>query len=371
MPLPSHPHPDSDLDPIPPGPAHYAEQALLGALLLDPDQLPQSAQLLPAHFANASHAAVYAALRTLTPPGPEAHAQAPLWLNPVLATAVTAAPALTASYLHTLISSCPRAQHAGAYARMVRAEHARRTLRRHAQRLAQTVTDPTLPHPVAVVLRQADVLARHLDELAAQFTPHPGSLPRTPQPAPPAPDGSQAALDEERLFLATATAHPHTLQNLRWLQPEDFAEPLHGQLYRCLTALAHRGDPVDPVTVLWEAQHRGLLATGLTPAGLLALTSTPVGSPEHWAEQILQRALLTGAHTTATRIHTFTEDPANTPHQLITGARRALGEFTALRQRWHRAQGNPPAAAPPPGHTPTALPVRTRPALQTKPRSLR
>ncbi|MFG2827377.1 hypothetical protein ACGFWI_07925 [Streptomyces sp. NPDC048434] len=96
---------------------------------------------------------------------------------------------------------------------------------------------------------------------------------------------------------------------------------------KCLTALTYRGEPVERVTMLWEAQHRGLLAQSTTSRDLMTLLSTPVGLPKHWGEKIVQRALLYRAHTVADRITAYTNDPANTPHQLIIGSRR-------IRQAW-------------------------------------
>lgn len=89
---------------------------------------------------------------------------------------------LSASYLHALIQFCPQPKHAAAYARMIRADNARRILRGHAERLASTATDPGLPNPVAATLGLADDIGRVLDSLAEQFTPHPGSFPRTALP---------------------------------------------------------------------------------------------------------------------------------------------------------------------------------------------
>src|ERR1044072_2011176 len=122
---------------------------------------------------------------------------------------------------------------------------------------------------------------------------------------------------------------------------------------------------VDPVTVLGEAQHRGLLTDTLTPNDLMALVSTPAGSPEHWGEEILTRALLVRAQTVAARITAYTDDSANTPHQLITGSRRALADLNALRVRWNRAtrpahaprRKLPARPAPPPRAT--SLPLRS------------
>ncbi|MFG3282128.1 DnaB-like helicase N-terminal domain-containing protein [Streptomyces sp. NPDC048111] len=338
MPPPSTSDDNDDLDGLPPPPlVHYAEQSLLGALLLDPHRLDEIGPQEQDHFSHPAHGALFRAMRTAPAPDAEQHRTSPTWLNTVLDAARPHAPGLTASYLHTLIQVCPRPQHAATYARMVRADHARRSLRLHAGCLAQTATDSTLPHRAKATVQQADTLADLLDGLSGHFAAHAGSLPRTSLPPAPARDTSEDALDEERLLLATATASPATVGQMRWLVPEDFTLPVHATLWQCLTALTHRGDPVDPITVLWEAQHRGVLTYRMTSADLLALLSTPAASPEHWAEHVLERALLARAHTAAERITAFTDDPANSPHQLITGSRRALAELTAVRSRWHQA----------------------------------
>ncbi|WP_328381812.1 DnaB-like helicase N-terminal domain-containing protein [Streptomyces sp. NBC_00400] len=75
------------------------------------------------------------------------------------------------------------------------------------------------------------------------------------------------------------------------MQPDDFTHPLHAGLWQCLVALTRRDTPVDPVTALWEAQHRGLLGAGAEPSELLDLLAGPVGSPESWGERVLQRSV--------------------------------------------------------------------------------
>ncbi|MFD9817513.1 DnaB-like helicase N-terminal domain-containing protein [Streptomyces violascens] len=352
------PSKDNNLDDLPPPqPVHYAEQALLGALLLDPHRLADIGPLEPGQFSNHAHGALYAAMRTVPAPDPDTHRTTPAWLNTVLDAARPQAPGLTATYLHNLIQVCPWPKHAPAYARMVRADHARRMLRLHAERLAQTSMDATLPNPATATMAQADTLGQFLETLSSQFAPHPGSLPRTQPPQAPPRNVGEEVLGEERALLATAVAHPAELQDMRWLQSEDFALPLHAALWQCLTSLVHRGEPVDPITVLWEAQHRHLLADGLAPSDLMALVSTPVGSPEYWGEKVLQRALLARAHAVASRITAYTEDPANTPHQLITGSRRALADLTSLRTRW---QHTTTATAPPTAGRTPRTPAVTR-----------
>ncbi|NEC64589.1 DnaB-like helicase N-terminal domain-containing protein [Streptomyces sp. SID9727] len=366
----SDPYEDDMEDVHAPRPVHYAEQSLLGALLLEPHRLHDVGDLDAGHFSNHAHGALWQAMRDLPPPEPDAHRSSPAWLNAVLNAARPHAPGLTASYLHTLIQVCPWPKHAPTYGRMVQADHARRTVLTHAERLVQTATDTTLPNPAAITLAHADTLGQFLDTLAGQFASHPGSLPRTVVRATRAEHHGEEAIDEERLLLATATAHPADLTDMRWLQPDDFTLPLHAALWQCLTALVHNGEPVDAVTVLWEAQHRGLLSGGLDPRDLIDLVSTPVGSAEYWGERVLQRALLARAVEVGTRIAAYAQDPANTPHQLITGSRRALADLTTLRTRWKRSTTPPsppraprgPAvsrAGPPPRTTaPTARALR-------------
>jgi hypothetical protein len=164
---------------------------------------------------------------------------------------------MTAAYLHTCIRACPEPRHTASYARIIHAGYARRTLREHALRLDQAASDPTLPNPTATVAERTSALDEFLDGLAHHVRPHPGPLPRTPLPETPQ-DATEEALEDERLLLASATAHPGTLKQLR-LKADDFLLPLQPGLYRRQTGLAHRGDQIDPVTVLREAQHRRLL----------------------------------------------------------------------------------------------------------------
>ncbi len=341
--MPHTPEPDEDdLDAIaPPQPVFHVEQTLLGALLLDPHRIDDVNSITADSFSTAAHAALYAAIRTLPRPDPAEHAKNTTWLDHVLATALEEARGLTASYLHALVQVCPWPRHAPAYARMVEAEHARRRLRTAAERLIHTVHDVSHPHPVQTVLAEADALAAVVDDIANRFPPRSGVLPRTPTPPPTAADDTEA-VEEEQLLLATAAARPDDIDAVRWLIPDDLTLPLHAGLWQCLTTLARRGEPVDPVTVLWEAQQRGLLDEGREPGEVLRMLAEPAGSVAHWAERTLQRSLLATAEHTGQRIEAYAGDPANTPFQLVVGARRALADIAAARTRWQHATGTTP-----------------------------
>ncbi|PZH02326.1 replicative DNA helicase, partial [Streptomyces sp. NTH33] len=195
-------------------------------------------------------------------------------------------------------------------------------------------------------------------------------LQRTPTPAPTAaPYNAEEAVNEEWLLLATATALPAAVEQMRWLAADDFTHPLHAGLWQCLTALTRRRAPVDPVTVLWEAQQRGLLTSEVEPTKLLKLLGAPAGSPQHWGELILQRSVLTTAYQVGCRIKAFSDDPATTPYQLVVGSRRALAGLSAVRTRWHHATS--PAPTPLPARTRATAPPRAGPPLTTAPPATR
>ncbi|WP_106977418.1 DnaB-like helicase N-terminal domain-containing protein [Streptomyces sp. NRRL S-241] len=163
------------------------------------------------------------------------------------------------------------------------------------------------------------------------------------------------------MLLAAATAHPEDLPQMRWLHETDLTTPMHAALFACLTGLARRGAPVDPIIVLWEAQQRGLLHDGFGPAEVLDTVSHPAGAPEHWGGQkILQRALLRQAEDVAARIETLTADEATTVHQLAhrqpPGPRRPVlrpGALAPSRRRhaFRSTRDRPDPSAPATGRT--------------------
>lgn len=353
--MPHLPEPDEDdLGALPPPhPVFHVEQALLGALLLEPKRLHDIAGIGPHSFSTAAHAALFAAISSRQAPNPTEHTKNTKWLDAVLTTAREQARGLSAPYLHSLIQACPWPQHAPTYARMIETEHARRRLTAAAQRLMHTAQDISLPQRVTATLDEADALATVVDDIATRFPPHAGPLPRTPAP-PPVAERDEGALDEERLLLATATAYPSGIEHMRWLTPHDFTHPLHAGLWQCLNTMIRRSTPVDPVTVLWEAQHRGLLDARADPRELLDLLAGPAGSPEHWGEHVLQRSVLATAHHAGRRVEAFTQDPTTTPYQLVVGSRRTLADLSAARTRWQHATS--------PSLAPAKRPDRTKPA---------
>ncbi len=152
---------------------------------------------------------------------------------------------------------------------------------------------------------------------------------------------------------------PADIGSARWLLPEDLTLALHAGLWQRLTTLVHRSEPVDPVTILWEAQQRALLDDGTEPGYVLRVLAEPAGSVEHCGERTLQRSLLATADHTGRRITAYAGDPANTPFQLVVGARRSLADISGIRTRWQHATKTNPTPRPRPAPTTRAGPPTT------------
>ncbi|MEV5681296.1 hypothetical protein [Streptomyces sp. NPDC052179] len=124
---------------------------------------------------------------------------------------------------------------------------------------------------MATMPAEADALTTVGDDIAARFPPLAGSLPRTSAPAP------ATDLDEEHLLLASATAHPGDVEQMRWLTAGDFTQPLCAGLWQCFseTPLAHlTGTRQTPPT--GTRRRAGL---GKSPLPIPAPNSVPAERP--------------------------------------------------------------------------------------------
>ncbi|MFJ7275429.1 DnaB-like helicase N-terminal domain-containing protein [Kitasatospora sp. NPDC098663] len=329
------------------------EQALLGAVLLDPAQLDTLAWLTPSDFYRPAHRALFTAMRTLGTerrPVREADGTVPLsWVTDTLAEAGREVRGLSTSYAHTLIAACPRPQNAPVYGRMVLEGSIHRTVLEHAVRLEHVARIDAEAQEVEGVLHHADVLTGVLGDLAGRWgaEPRPIPPPSSGPTAPPSPVGPEEA-EDERFLLAVIVSQPAAMAEVYdWLRPGDFADAGHGQVYRCLGALHHRGEPIDEVTALWEVQRRGLLADGtISREQLDALFCGPgAGSAEWLGDQVIRASVVRTAAGAAAAIKALAEGSAMAPGRLIGQALHALGPLDEVRARWHTANNLPSPAA--------------------------
>ncbi|WP_441247369.1 DnaB-like helicase N-terminal domain-containing protein [Kitasatospora sp. McL0602] len=357
-------------------PLLQAEQAVLGGVLVDPSQLDRLAWLTPEDFYRPVHRALFAAMRRLQAdqhPALEAGRKVPLaWVTDTVAEAERNVRGLTASYAHTLVAACPRPGNAPVYGRMVLEGAIHRAVTRHAVRLHQAARADALQGEVESSLQQADVLADVLADLARRW----GTEPRPTAPAhstapaaAPALTGAQAAEDEEFLLRVLVDQPDGMNDVVAWLRPSDFADYGHGQLYRCLGTLHHRGEPIDQLTALWEAQRRGLLADGtLTVDRFQQICGgLGAGSAEHLGERVMRSTIVRTAAASARTIGDLAGNEALAPGQLINHVLHALGPLDEVRARWRNATAPPVPLSPPDPPTGTKRAVAALARSRTRP----
>ncbi|MFJ9446745.1 DnaB-like helicase N-terminal domain-containing protein [Kitasatospora sp. NPDC101235] len=347
-----------------------AEQALLGALLLSPPELDSVASWLrSSHFLRPAHAALYEVLlaqRTAGHPGAAEGAddkQLRDFALEAMAAAGAASRGLSPSYGASLIAACPYPRHARAYARMVLESSIRRQVHERAHRLQHAARTGDLDG----VLELTGELRQAVHELADLW----GALDERPRPLPgPWPLELADAVREsttvdEAALLSSATAAPDGLQQIvRWLRPGDFLDRGHGAVYQALAALARRGEPVDTLTVLWEAQQQGAIACGaVTADGVRAATRDGfTGDPQYWGERVLRASVLRHSAASAGVVRLLARDVSLPAARLLGCALHTLGLAEAVQDRWRTADGSSLRSGPTPvpGGTDRRAAARTR-----------
>ncbi|MEU9987880.1 DnaB-like helicase N-terminal domain-containing protein [Streptomyces sp. NPDC048045] len=347
-------------------PLVQAEQAVLGAVFLDPGQLDHlSPWLRPDHFSRPMHAAIYAAMLKLRADGHPAttmNAGEPLplaWVTDTVEKASTHIRGLTASYPHGLVAVCPSPAHAPVYGRMVLEGAIHRSVAQHAIRLHQAARADGIRGGVEETVQHAQILSDVLTDLAHRW----GTAPRPL--TPPAPSESSApqsqpvdeeVLADEEFLLGCLSVRPDQLRGvIGWLHPDDFADAGHQHIYRSLGALHHRGEPIDQLTVLWETQRRGALADGTLDAERVLRICDPLafsGAAEYFGERIVQASLVRTAATAAKQVRALADTESLAPGRLIGYALHVLGPLDDVRRRWRTAS----EAVPEPLH-PTSPPT--------------
>jgi hypothetical protein len=280
-----------------------AERALLGAVLADPAAGHRVLDIVQASdFERPWHAQVLAAMRRLKSRQALADAYAvyqEIQYDPDL-------PRTTARdgvLLANLMESSPRSAHVGAYAAMVIESGIRHQVGLAGAQLAAASRSGELETALSQVSRTGQVIeackarwnavpgdvqaqlpavprgwpslaergiARSGGTAAAESALMPGEVGDTSASRQPALAMTEpVAAGDVRQEMPGETAGVRALQDLAagpsqlgrvrgWLRPEHFAEPQHGNLYAVMRDLHACRQPVDPLTIAWEAQRRGI-----------------------------------------------------------------------------------------------------------------
>ncbi|MGV9266627.1 DnaB-like helicase N-terminal domain-containing protein [Kitasatospora sp. NPDC003701] len=327
-----------------------AEQAVLGACLLDPSQVGAlTGWLEPRHFYRPAHEGFFAILLAQHAAGHPALApdsgdeQNKDWALTAIATAARDVPGFSASYGHTLASTCPRSEHAASYGRMVLETAVRRALEEHAHRLLAAAGSDSVEATVELTGALHAVIQRLADAWGTVDQRSRRPLPTPPSPGA-APSAVEAARQHEQALLSSLLGAPRQIPQIAsWLTGEDFTDPGHRAVYLAMAALAHRREAVDELTVLWEVQRRGALAAGVISVARVreVCAEGMPGDPAYWAEHVLRGALLRAAATSAGIVRVMALDASIAAGPLLGSAIRALAPADRVQDRLRAATATP------------------------------
>lgn len=202
--------------------------------------------------------------------------------------------------------------------------------------------------------RRLALIARHVAGAAAATRPAGGSGLRGAGEARPAGRAAEAAGEQ---FLRDLAAAPGQVADVRgWLRPSHFARPAHGQLYALIRDMDAAGRPVDPVTVAWEAAHRGITVDAADLEG-----GTGPFAPAR-AREVYQHGLLARISRAGQDVSAAAASPRVQTGVLLKDAGERLRNLEAEVRPQASQAGRPEGRSPPsPRATAARAPGRGRP----------
>ena len=317
--------------------ASRAEEALLGALIAQPDQITSVSSLEAADFTDPARQAVWTAIKRLSDIA--SGATGPEFADVIHATSDN--DHITYDYLTRLAVAAPTPGAADVYARMVLEANLIRDFADDLANRAGTGQDGDAAVSDAAASYSRNITAAR--EAAADDLREPG-----PPPADP------GALREER-FLAALMRQPDLTEWIS-LDPDTLTSSARRDIYQAIVALNRHGEPIDDLTLAWALArstatrdvHEGRTTTpesfaAAIPPGTiarLAATSTDTVTALEIGRDLLAdhaRAQIAAAVNGSPQRHTPTVSPTTTEAQ----QRRMLASGTGQPLLQPPQQQNP------------------------------
>jgi replicative DNA helicase len=293
------------------------ERALVGALLLEPDQIDEvRAWLQLDDLAGTAERQAYAAIEALrdqgtavTPQGVDAT---------VRATVPTGTQLADGPFLITVMQETPYEDRAVVYGRMVLELSIRRRVADEATSLHQHAETASSSHDLNIVFGHVDQFRRGVEALHQRETLAAGAHSVTPASEAELPvlvrfPRHEHVLEEQRAILSL-TEHPACLRHVTtWLRPNDFGDQECAALYGELLALRHAQNPIDRLTLAWRAAKvdiDGPLCRRLTSGETNGAT---VGEPARLAHRVLEQSVQAAVIATSESLEAAAVDPRLNP----------------------------------------------------------
>lgn len=235
---------------------HRTEQALLGALIYDSTLADDVPYLLPRHFDDLDHQAVFATFLDIRADDPTA-------TGVVMAERIAFQldnPSIDQARLTGMALASPDVSSVAVYGRMIQEAALDRALAVHAERLAQAAgtvrgIDPELDH-LALLSR---ALQTHTNTFTTDIS---FELSTDSASSAPGQDisqdiGQDADQDprtvREEQVLADLIQHSEYVPEVAaWLDPEIFTSPDRRVIFEAIVAVDQYGEPVEELTLAWE-----------------------------------------------------------------------------------------------------------------------
>ncbi|WP_225844921.1 DnaB-like helicase N-terminal domain-containing protein [Streptomyces sp. HPF1205] len=333
---------------------HMVERALLGGLLLSrAARAAVRPWLTPEHFRSWTHAAVYRAVLDLEDAGDVDDGDERAADRPRAVAERAAVPGATPAYVSALAGACPRTDHIPHYGRLVVRYALRRAVGEQAIRLARRAEEADLDDRSAVrdLAVGASDARRAAGELAGESALDAGVLSDEGRPldreVPPTEEEVTAArvaggpgavpmteaMLRETALVAALVREPALLEEpeVQRLTPHSFTNRACGVLFAAVRSLRSRGEAVDELLAVAEADTVAPWTEGFGPAEAReALTVAGGGGAAYLAQRIFDHAVQEEALRAAAELQAAVERTASaTPSAEVASGPRPVVVFVA------------------------------------------
>lgn len=149
-------------------------------------------------------------------------------------------------------------------------------------------------------------------------------------------------LDVEYVTVGALMLAPQQLDTVRtWLQPDDFARPLCGEIYEVMLDMHGRQERIDPVTVLDQLHRHGRVRSDGRPGPEILTMVQAVPTPTaaaFYGRLVVEDALFRRLEQVGTRLAQIGSDRRGRIEDALDHATAQQQTLSALRERWSGAQ---------------------------------
>ncbi|MFF1399400.1 DnaB-like helicase N-terminal domain-containing protein [Streptomyces sp. NPDC058287] len=339
-----------------------AEEALLGAAVLRPEELTQLRWIPAGAFSRPDHAALWQTLHAVDWSTVE-----PSQITQTLTQAVDQIEEqgirqmLSPVRLSQLVDVCPSPGSAPLYGGMTLEAAIHRSVEHSGEQLRRTARQTEVDQ-AQKALEQAAKTGQRFESLDAAWKAAPEMV-RTlldTQPAQaiapvPRTERARTDLQAEVDTVASLLHQPGQLAEVKgWLQKADFTHPQLSAAYQAMRTLDERHAPIDPLTVAWEAQRHPGAQPSEQVLGELEQTGMSGGAASWAGERVLYTSALDRLDAAGHEIRNLGRHPSLAPGALVGHAEQSLRPVHADHERLQHAAREPELASdkePAPGRS--------------------